>query len=92
MHIYAYIYIYYCREKVSIPFDKPYIFLKGIGGRHQTTVTFDGHDQTDSSATFSSFADNVVVQGITFKVNTHQPRLSLCKQIIYFFYFFIGKK
>lgn len=55
------------REKVEIPRDRPCIFLDGKG-RGITTITYDAHEQTDTSATFSSFPDYVIAQGITFKV------------------------
>ncbi|XP_059436106.1 putative pectinesterase 52 [Corylus avellana] len=54
------------KEKVSIPEEKQCIFLEGEG-RHLTTITYDGHGQTDESATFTSSPDNVVVKGITFE-------------------------
>ncbi|XP_010039595.2 probable pectinesterase 66 [Eucalyptus grandis] len=53
-------------ELVTIPLEKPCIFLQGKG-RHLTTIAFDSHQQTDTSATFTSNPDNIVVQGITFK-------------------------
>lgn len=54
-------------EKVQIPYDKPCIFLEGEG-QHVTTITYNDHRRTDTSATFSSFPNNVVAAGITFKV------------------------
>ncbi|KAL3749957.1 hypothetical protein ACJRO7_011000 [Eucalyptus globulus] len=54
------------KELVTIPLEKPCIFLQGKG-RHLTTIAFDSHQQTDTSATFTSNPDNIVVQGITFK-------------------------
>ncbi|PKI32033.1 hypothetical protein CRG98_047596 [Punica granatum] len=53
-------------EMVEIPRDKPCIFLDGMG-KDITTITYDGHNRTDISATFTSWPDNVVVRGITFK-------------------------
>ncbi|EXB56847.1 Putative pectinesterase 10 [Morus notabilis] len=53
-------------EKVTIPPDKSYIFLQGLG-REKTIVTFFDHERTDTSATFSSSPDNVVAKGISFK-------------------------
>ncbi|XP_024019117.1 LOW QUALITY PROTEIN: putative pectinesterase 10 [Morus notabilis] len=53
-------------EKVTIPPDKSYIFLQGLG-REKTIVTFFDHERTDTSATFSSSSDNVVAKGISFK-------------------------
>jgi hypothetical protein len=58
-----------CSEKVTIPQEKPCIFLEG-SGRDVTTIKYDDHGQTDTSATFTSSPDNVVAKGITFEVNT----------------------
>ncbi|KAF8043210.1 hypothetical protein BT93_A1529 [Corymbia citriodora subsp. variegata] len=55
-------------ELVTIPPEKPCIFLRGTG-RHLTTIAFDSHQKTDTSATFTSSPDNIVVQGVTFKVS-----------------------
>ncbi|MBA0873413.1 hypothetical protein Goshw_001829 [Gossypium schwendimanii] len=57
----------YYREKVTIPKHKLCIFLEGQD-RSVTTITFDTHNRTDESATFTSMADNIVAKGITFKV------------------------
>ncbi|PPS16475.1 hypothetical protein GOBAR_AA04100 [Gossypium barbadense] len=54
-------------EKVTIPKQKPYIFLEGQD-RSVTTITFDAHKRTDESATFTSMAENIVAKGITFKI------------------------
>ncbi|KAL1542973.1 pectinesterase [Salvia divinorum] len=52
-------------EQVEIPSDKPFIYVKGEGmGR--TSVVWDGHGSILTSATFTSFADNILVSGITF--------------------------
>ncbi|XP_057783635.1 probable pectinesterase 29 isoform X2 [Salvia miltiorrhiza] len=64
------------REQVSIPYYKPFIFLKGEGKRN-TYISWDGHDSIATGATFSSDADNTIAQGISF-VNsynnaTHNP-------------------
>ncbi|GMY13946.1 probable pectinesterase 29 [Fagus crenata] len=53
-------------EKVTIPQEKPCIFLEG-SGRNVTTIKYDDHGQTDTSATFTSSPDNVVAKGITFQ-------------------------
>ncbi|XP_054824774.1 putative pectinesterase 52 [Prosopis cineraria] len=53
-------------EKVQIPKDKPCILLEGEG-RRVTTITYNDHQQTDTSATFTSFPNNVIVVGITFE-------------------------
>ncbi|TXG72574.1 hypothetical protein EZV62_001153 [Acer yangbiense] len=57
------------REKVKIPYDKPYIILKGEGKR-RTQIIWDDHDSIAQSPTFASMADNVVVSRITF-VNSY---------------------
>ncbi|XP_062085818.1 putative pectinesterase 52 [Humulus lupulus] len=54
-------------EKVTIPPEKPYIYLEGINGRDHTVITFNDHGETDESATFSSHPDNIVAKGITFE-------------------------
>ncbi|KAK4768388.1 hypothetical protein SAY87_003529 [Trapa incisa] len=54
------------KEQVEISYDRGCIFLEGKG-REVTTIEFNASDKTDKSATFSSFPDNVIVQGITFK-------------------------
>ncbi|XP_014618237.2 putative pectinesterase 52 [Glycine soja] len=53
-------------EQIQIPYNMPCIFLEGQG-KEVTTVTYNDHQKTDISATFSSFPDNVVASGITFK-------------------------
>ncbi|XVF22840.1 hypothetical protein REPUB_Repub12eG0205700 [Reevesia pubescens] len=53
------------KEKVTIPREKPFIVLEGQH-RNVTTITFDAHDKTDSSSTFTSNADNIVAKRITF--------------------------
>ncbi|CAL0320935.1 unnamed protein product [Lupinus luteus] len=54
------------REKVQIPNTKPCIYLEGAD-TDSTIITYDDHQQTDTSATFSSFTDNIIVRCITFK-------------------------
>ncbi|KAI3417317.1 Pectinesterase [Psidium guajava] len=54
------------KEMVTIPQDKPCIFLRGES-RESTIIAFDSHEQTDTSATFTSSPDHIAVQGITFK-------------------------
>ncbi|KAI9081070.1 hypothetical protein K1719_037050 [Acacia pycnantha] len=53
-------------EQVQIPYGKSCIFLEGEG-RAVTTITYNGHQQTDISATFSSFPSNIVAAGINFE-------------------------
>ncbi|KAJ9182424.1 hypothetical protein P3X46_006420 [Hevea brasiliensis] len=57
------------REKVKIPYDKPYIILKGEGKR-RTLIVWGDHYSTSQSPTFMSLADNVIVRSISF-VNTY---------------------
>ncbi|KAH1032127.1 hypothetical protein J1N35_044301 [Gossypium stocksii] len=61
-------------EKVTIPKQKPCIFPEGQD-RSVTTITFDAHNRTDESATFTSMADNIVAKGITFKNSYNHPLL-----------------
>ncbi|XP_061979686.1 probable pectinesterase 55 [Populus nigra] len=60
-------------EQVNIPIEKPCIFLEG-NGRGQTTVTYNAHQDTADSATFTSLPSNIVVKGITFE-NSFNRRL-----------------
>ncbi|XVE73465.1 hypothetical protein DITRI_Ditri11bG0119700 [Diplodiscus trichospermus] len=53
-------------EKVTIPPNKPCIFLQGAGSK-LTRIEWGDHKNTSDSATFTSFPDNVVARGITFK-------------------------
>ncbi|KAJ6290015.1 hypothetical protein OIU78_025850 [Salix suchowensis] len=57
------------REKVKIPYNKPYIILKGEGKR-RTKIVWDDHFSTAQSPTFASLADNIVVRSIAF-VNSY---------------------
>ncbi|XP_015572328.2 probable pectinesterase 55 [Ricinus communis] len=57
------------REKVTIPVKKPCIFLEGAGIR-LTSIEWGDHEATSTSATFTSYPDNIVAKGITFK-NTY---------------------
>ncbi|KAK5772017.1 hypothetical protein PVK06_048277 [Gossypium arboreum] len=61
-------------EKVTIPKQKPYIFHEGQD-RSVTTITFDAHNRTDESATFTSMAENIVAKGITFKAAITSPHI-----------------
>ncbi|XVF31473.1 hypothetical protein REPUB_Repub16aG0149000 [Reevesia pubescens] len=63
------------KEKVIIPREKPYIVLEGHD-QSVTTITFNAHDGTDTSSTFTSNADNIVAKGITFK-NSYNHALLL---------------
>ncbi|KAI9182474.1 hypothetical protein LWI28_025708 [Acer negundo] len=63
------------REKITIPLNKPYIFLKGAGSK-STFVEWSDHDETDTSSTFSCFSNNILVKGITFK-NTYDVSIGI---------------
>ncbi|KAF3660811.1 putative pectinesterase 29 [Capsicum annuum] len=53
------------REQVKIPRENPYIYLKGeeFG---KIIVTWDAHDTIATDATFTTEADNTIVESITF--------------------------
>lgn len=55
------------REKVTIPKGKSCIFIDGAGSR-VTEIQWNDHQTTATSATFTSFAENLVVRGIAFRV------------------------
>ncbi|XP_010533298.1 PREDICTED: probable pectinesterase 29 [Tarenaya hassleriana] len=61
------------REKIKIPYEKPYIVLKGAGKR-RTRVEWDDHFSIAQSPTFVSLADNTVVKGMTFANSYNRPR------------------
>ncbi|CAI0381723.1 unnamed protein product [Linum tenue] len=61
-----------CREQVTIPYDKPCVFLEGEGQK-ETNIIYNGHNQMDQSATFSSYPPNVVAKGITFQIDGNEP-------------------
>ncbi|KAH7521106.1 hypothetical protein JRO89_XSUnG0111600 [Xanthoceras sorbifolium] len=54
------------KEQVQIPRNKQCIILEGED-RTTTKITYNGHEKTDVSATFSSFSDNVIARAITFE-------------------------
>ncbi|XP_008457276.1 probable pectinesterase 29 [Cucumis melo] len=60
------------REKVKIPYDKPYIILKGHRKRN-TKVVWDDHLTVAQSPTFTSSADNIVVKSISFVNSYNYP-------------------
>jgi len=78
-----------CREQVNIPIEKPCIFLEG-NGRRQTTVTYNAHQDTADSATFTSLPSNIVVKGITFEVRIllPVPLFSVVFGLIIYIFFF----
>ncbi|KAF5739909.1 putative pectinesterase 52 [Tripterygium wilfordii] len=59
-------------EQVTIPENKPCIILEGQD-RRVTTITYDAHDKTNTSITFSTNPDYVVVKGITFENSYNHP-------------------
>ncbi|KAH9680840.1 putative pectinesterase 29 [Citrus sinensis] len=61
------------REKVRIPYEKPFIILKGVGKR-KTQIIWDDHESLAASPTFASFADNVVVKCMSFVNSYNSPR------------------
>ena len=78
VHIFIYIYIWTkinccaCREKLLIPYDKPYIILKGVA-KTKTLVEWGDHDNLAQSPTFTSQADHIVAKSISFRVRYHYP-------------------
>ncbi|OMO86283.1 Pectinesterase, catalytic [Corchorus capsularis] len=62
------------KEKVNISRNKPCIFLEGQDPS-VTIITFDAHQRTDLSTTFTFAADNIVAKGITFKNSFNHPWL-----------------
>ncbi|XP_073046196.1 probable pectinesterase 29 [Primulina eburnea] len=61
------------REKIRIPYDRPWIYLKGEGKR-ATIVTWDDHESIETSSTFTAFADNIVVKALNLCRNSYnQP-------------------
>ncbi|XP_072976351.1 probable pectinesterase 67 [Typha angustifolia] len=63
VHIKAGVY----REKVVIPENKPYIYLRGNGKGRTTIVWKENSNNNTESATFSVWADNFIAFGISFK-------------------------
>jgi len=57
--------IYTCRERIYIPYGKPYLYLEGAGKKKTFVV---------SVATLISLADNIIAEGISFIV---RKRLSI---------------
>ena len=56
------------REKLTIPKDKPYIFLRGNGRGKTAIVSSQSSVDNIDSATFKVEAHDVVVFGISIKV------------------------
>lgn len=57
------------REKVVIPESKSYIFLRGNGKGRTAIVWDDSSNNNTESASFTVWADNIIVFGISFKVH-----------------------
>lgn len=53
---------------MKIPYDKPYIILKGEGKR-KTQIVWGDYFSTAQSPTFTSLADNTVAKSISFVVS-----------------------
>ncbi|KAG9140210.1 hypothetical protein Leryth_014661 [Lithospermum erythrorhizon] len=60
------------KEQVKIPYDKPFIYLRGQN-KGKTMVVWDAHEGIDKSATFISEADNILVRSITFMNSYNYP-------------------
>ncbi|EYU32660.1 hypothetical protein ABFS82_14G034600 [Erythranthe guttata] len=60
------------REKVRIPNNKQFIYLKGEGKR-KTYIVWDDHDSIATSATFTCQANNTIVKCITFVNSYNYP-------------------
>lgn len=60
---------FFKREKVTIPLEKPCIYLRGEGTK-DIVITWNGHGAIDSTATFTSLADNIIARGIKFVVRS----------------------
>ncbi|XP_047945143.1 probable pectinesterase 29 [Salvia hispanica] len=61
------------KEKVVIPANKPFIYLKGAGKDKTSVVWSDSSGTIFQMTTFSSIADNILVQGITFVNGYNYP-------------------
>ncbi|KAL6525113.1 hypothetical protein OROMI_030711 [Orobanche minor] len=60
------------KERVVIPYDKPFIFLKGEG-KDETILVWDAHGKSDQTPTFTSRADNVLGKDMTFMNSYNSP-------------------
>ncbi|KAK4374174.1 hypothetical protein RND71_004851 [Anisodus tanguticus] len=60
------------REQVKIPREKPYIYLKGEENG-KTIITWNAHDSIATDATFTSEADNTIVESIIFINSYNYP-------------------
>jgi hypothetical protein len=64
---YLLIFLFMVQGKSHNSTGKPCILLEGAGTK-LTSVEWDGHEDTASSTTFTTMAENIIVKGITFKV------------------------
>ncbi|PKI51741.1 hypothetical protein CRG98_027904 [Punica granatum] len=55
------------KEKLTIPREKPFIYLEGEGGLGTTSIKWDDHGHVDNSYTFTLLAENFLASRITFK-------------------------
>ncbi|CAH9079067.1 unnamed protein product [Cuscuta epithymum] len=60
------------REKVTIPSDKQYIYLKGVGIQ-RPTIVWDNSESLVASPTFTSYADNIKVEKLQFVNSYNYP-------------------
>ncbi|XP_051129317.1 probable pectinesterase 29 [Andrographis paniculata] len=60
------------REQIKIPYNKPFIYLKGAG-KKKTFVVWDAHDSISTSATFTSDAQYTFAKSITFVNSYNNP-------------------
>lgn len=58
-----------CREKVHIPKDKPYIFMRGNGKGRSIIAWSQSSADNVESATFRAEAPYFIAFGISFKVS-----------------------
>ncbi|GMY26826.1 probable pectinesterase 29 [Fagus crenata] len=63
------------REKLLIPYEKPYIILKGTA-KKETLVEWEDHEDLAQSPTFTSQADNIVAKSISFRNTFNNPNLN----------------
>ncbi|XP_010264153.1 PREDICTED: probable pectinesterase 55 [Nelumbo nucifera] len=62
-------------EKILVPEDKPCILLQGASSR-STRIFWQAHHMTNTSATFTSWAENLVAKDITFQNGYNRPVIS----------------
>nr|GMD88554.1 probable pectinesterase 29 [Ipomoea batatas] len=69
------------KEKVTIPVDKQYIYLKGDGNK-RPSIVWGSSGSINSCPTFTSYADNIKVENLNF-VNSYNypPKKSGARRI-----------